>query len=230
MTDYSHFEKLVAEDKNLNVLINQKKYGAIMTIRRKDWMTPDFIDWISPKYFLAFTTIYENNKSDNVAAVCAVIRESFLANQETKEKMAEILWPKLNESIESLDVFLTQINESKYKSIEYINELALGLNILTVSTFKNLEASTLIEKKEKYSTLLLRVADRFKKVSKRRDRINYDFYEKVNRVLKSLDLEGDFAERVEVHEKRLGRKDVWYVVGTVVIILLLLLRFLGRMG
>ncbi len=229
MTDYSHFEKLVSEDKNLNSLINNQKYGAIMTIRHKEWMTPDFIDWVSAKYFDAFINIYEHNKNDNIGAVCGVIRENFLANQQTKEKMAKFLMPGLDQSIESLNTFLKQIKESKYNSLEYLNELGIGLSILTVTIFKNLETEILAEKKGKYSKLLLGIADRFKNVSKMRDRINFDLYERVNTVLKSLDLEGSLGERVEKHEKSLGRKGTWYVIGFVFLIILLLLRFLGRM-
>lgn len=230
-TKVADFEKIVSEHKNLNALIHEHKSSPFMFVKERKEMTPEFIDWISPKYFEAFQVINERRKGDNTGAINTVLRESYLANVDTKVMMAEILMPEIESSIKSLGIFLEQITESKYKSIEYLTELANGLYNVTINALRYLETETLVDKKKVYSNLLLAIADRFKNVSKMRDEINFNLYVKVNEALKNLKLEGEMVEnRVEMHQKKLGRKGIWYIVWAIIIGGLLLIRLLGKMS
>jgi len=230
MTNIVDFEKIVADDKNLNKLINEQVYGTFMSIKKSEKMTPDFIDWVSPKFVSSFKTIFKKNIDKSPGTISSLLRVSFLLNDNGKRDIADILSPFLDLSIESLKIFTEQVKISKYKSIEYLKEFGLGLSQLTVGVFKNFDHEKLIERKNTYIELLLEIADIFKNVSRRRDEINFNLYEKVISTLKLLKTSGGEEKRIDSHEKRLNRKGVWYILGGLLILILLLLKMLSRMG
>lgn len=59
-------------------------------------MTPEFVDWISPKYFEAIEKIEERYTSETASELCSALRMNFLANEATQNKIIERFLPRLD--------------------------------------------------------------------------------------------------------------------------------------
>ena len=224
------FEQLVTNNKHLNLLINEQQFSVLSPLKKTAEMTPEFIDWVSPKYYDSFMAIYDKCIAENEGTVCSVLRVSFLANAETQSKIVDFLMPKIDESIKEIDQFYQVVNNNRHDAIIAMGHLKVPFSYLTDAIYKHLNTPELNAKKEVFSDLLLKTADIMKRFSPRRNALEFSIYEKITARLKSLGLKGEQSDQVVQHEKTLKNKGTWYVVGTVIILILVLLRFLGRMG
>ncbi|NOQ70590.1 MAG: hypothetical protein GQ574_01230 [Crocinitomix sp.] len=225
----AEFEQIVAKDKYLNLLINEHKFGVMANIKKTSQMTDEFIDWISPKYYDAFKAIYDKCIADKKGVVSTVLRMIFLANSETKEMIGEFLCPKLDESIAEAHKLEKHVRQKKFKpepAIEYLGRIFSPFN---KGIFKHLEKTPAIDAKKKELTdFMLGISDQMKDLKANRDAEQFIVYSMIVTNLEEFKPQGEQQNRLVQHEQNETNKNVWAIIVTIVIFLILMSRFLFR--
>lgn len=224
------YEDIVKNNSHLNLLINEHQYSILCTIKPSEAFTTDFIDWISPKYFEALKAIYANSIEENQGTICSVLRASFLANAETHEKMTTFLAPHIDKATENAVQFYRVINNNRHDAITAIERIGDAYDYLTRAIFSHVNSAEMEAKKREYAETMLKIADIMRKFRPRSGDIEFAIYTTVTEVLKELNVEADQQEVIHEHTQTVKRKNNWYIVGTIAILILVLLRFLARLS
>ena len=220
--DANTFEKIVVSNKDLSLLINEQKYSVFMNIKNTDQMTADFIDWISPKYYDAFLAIYERHIEKNPGLICALLRITFLANTETHEKLAELLMPQIDIAIADIIQFHRVVKNRKSDAIVALKRLQEPFNYLTTAILININTPEVLEKKEVFGIRLLEVSEIMRLFTQINSPIEFGIYKQSVEILKKLEIYGEREVHVVRPEKKPNQKAIWYVVGAILIIILIL--------
>lgn len=121
------FNKILSENESLYNLITEKKLNTFAKLPPKENFDADFIDWLSPQYYDAFTSIYNTYYTiENKSTLINVIRSPWFCNTETEEKIIEFLKPHMENSVQLSDKLKTDFDNTK--STETLVELTNSLD------------------------------------------------------------------------------------------------------
>lgn len=221
----SDFEKIVANDKYLNILINEHKFGVMANIKKSPAMTDEFIDWLSPKYYEAFEAIYKNNIDEKPAIIGTVLRMNFLANEATKEKLAQFFLPKLDDAILDAESLKTLVANKKFDSKIAVKHLERISGPLNQAVFKHLKHPLIAEKKKVLGEKLLEASDLLSGVSVDRNTEAFGVYTLITAAAEQLNVGGAQQQRIVQHEQNQNSKMIWSTIIGLIIFILLMLRF-----
>ncbi|UKN00112.1 hypothetical protein K6119_10240 [Paracrocinitomix mangrovi] len=224
------FEQIVQAQKDLNLLINEKKFGILCKIKKTDEMTPEFIDWLSPKYFDSLQHIYNKHHIQNPQIVGAVIRMSFLANEETKLKVKDLIQFELDKSLKAASK-LVQLAEIRKFSLEDGKKCLEDMfSLITLSVMRNVDEPFVHEFKKDFVNRSLAAADKMKGLKASRDMEQFIIYENLlDKLEKNNILEGK-SEKFEAHVKNKNSKNTVAIVIAVLLALFAILRLANTLS
>jgi hypothetical protein len=220
------FEKFVLENKDLDLLINKQNFGVMSFIKKTDEMTPEFIDWISPKYYDAFVTVYKKYYLDKRGVVYALFRTSFLANEATLEKISEIVIGRLDLMMEWTKKFHKSISINPKNCKTVVPTLTFPFDKEVTAIFENFKSQLVALKEEEYKRDLVAIAKILKQFSQRKNEHEFRIYMNVCAQLVELDLTAEQKLQLEgdVNKIKLSGKAVWPILGAVIALILIMLR------
>ncbi len=227
--DEIKYNEIVTGNKSLNLLINEKKYSTLSSIKRTDEMDQAFVDWISPKYYDAFVTVYANNRNGDRGPISAALRASFLANKDVMAKLSDTLIHHIDQAIESANDFLKIIRVSKYDAITGLDKINPMLDPLVVTILNKVETEQMSVKKQEFGEVLIEIAGILKRVRRMSDEISFKIYEKVINRLQEINFESELKKEALAHQTKFESKASWHIVVSIIVIILLILRFLSRL-
>lgn len=228
--DHSAFEKIVSDHSDLNLLINEQKFGPLCNIKKTKEMTPEFIDWISPKYYDSFVAIYERLIKTKQGVIAAVMRVQFLANDETKDRMVEFMSERIAKTMELTDKLEAHVSVNKFKAEPALKLVGSIMSPLNIAIFKHLEAPSMAEKKKVFADKMLDIADQMKEYSARRHPEQFMVYEALTNQLGQIALRGNASERVAEHGKNQSSKSNTAIAISVIVIILIIIRWVIRLS
>ena len=219
--DSQSFEKIVSNQKYLNLLINDHKYGVMCNIKKTPDMNSEFIDWISPRYYTAFIAIYNNHFEKNKGIVFHVLQASFLANKQTHQKLADFFSSHIDHVIEDMNTFYLIIEKKRHDASTAFIKLKQPFDLLTKSIFNTINTPELKEKKEQYCDTLLACADIMYHFSPSRDKIEFAIYKKMIDHIKVLNGKGNKNPDLKEHDRHIKTKTNWYIIMFIILVLII---------
>lgn len=110
----NQFENILAENESLNNLITNNKINTFTKLPQKNKFDDAFIDWLSPKFYNTFTSIYEEQiNAKNKSGLISLIRSEWLCNEETENKIYAYLKPHIDKTIQQSEAIKTKFNNTK---------------------------------------------------------------------------------------------------------------------
>lgn len=223
------YNKIIAESKNVALLINEKKVSGLTSFKKTDSMTPEFIAWVSPKYLAAFEEIYRKNINTNEGVICATLRASFLADEATNKKMATIVLPHIDSAIESAQVVLEDIAVTPKNIVNHTANIEKDFSYLNRELFNQLTDSLIQDKRKVFIETYMKVCDILKNFKPRKHPVEYGIYAGIVSKLAELNMEGTYGGNdLLKHEQNASKKQTLYIVGTIVIFILIILKWVLR--
>ncbi|MEO9531360.1 MAG: hypothetical protein ABJG68_11435 [Crocinitomicaceae bacterium] len=225
------FEEIVLAQKDLNSLINEQKFGIFCKIRKKDTMTVEFIDWISPKYIAALEHIYAKHIEENPAIVASVLRVNFLTNAAANEKIGNIVQPALEQSLSAAEELFRLADNPRFDfkvGLTLLDKIFAAIPLAVIRLYK---ASFAESFKKELSEKCLAIADKMKGLKARRNMEQFVVYENLLEKLEKLKLGGENSDKLENHQKNVKSKNVLaIVIGSVFALAAIIRLIIGMMG
>ena len=213
----NQFEDFVLKQKDLNLLINEHKFGVLSAIKHTDEMTPAFIDWISPKYYEAFIKIYKTHYKEKRGVIFSLFHTSFLANKATCEKISEILLPHIELIAEQTNKFHELISINVKNCYNGAASLFLPYERLSAAILNTFETQTLAPKRAEYISTLIDIAQLLIKASPRKSDTEFIIFRQVISELSKFNLTDEQAHKVEQLDLKVKGKAVWIYVSLIII-------------
>jgi hypothetical protein len=155
----NQFENTLEENEGLNNLIAENKINTFTTLPKKDKFDDAFIDWLSPKFYNSFTSIYKNQINEkNKSGLISLIRSEWLCNIETENKIYDFLKPHIEKTIQQSEALKAKFdatkdteelvkltNEIDEDIINYVNKALFAKENESVKAFKEKLTSDSIE-------------------------------------------------------------------------------------
>ncbi|MFT5819953.1 MAG: hypothetical protein ACI8ZM_001178 [Crocinitomix sp.] len=225
----NQFETFVLENKDLDLLINKQNFGVLSSIKKTDEMTPEFIDWISPKYYDAFVKVYKKHYLDKRGVVYSLFRTSFLANQVTLEKISNIVVKRLNYILERTKEFHDSISINPNNCSAARPNLDFPLDREATAIFENFKSQIVEEKKVEYRKDLMAIAKILKQFTQRKNEIEFGVYMLVCTEVVKLNLTPEQKRELEAdaNQIKLSGRAVWPILGSVIVLIIIMLRCAG---
>ncbi|WP_299110850.1 hypothetical protein [uncultured Winogradskyella sp.] len=108
------FENILAENESLNNLITNQKINTFTKLPKKSDFDSAFIDWLSPKFYNSFTSIYNAQiNAKNKSGLISIIRSEWLCNEETEHKIYDFLKPHIEKTIQQSENLKLKFNNTK---------------------------------------------------------------------------------------------------------------------
>ena len=228
------FEEILENDKNLNDLINHHEITMVTKFNKIDSYNNEFIDWLSPKYYLVFTTIF--NKvigTKEEFKMAQLLNSPLFCNQETKEKLIDFLLPHLEKScISSSDeLYAIQNYEIDFQGIENysLRVYKSHLGYINKRIFENFDSNEISILKERIIDNSIKILDSLKTRIIEKN-IKSNSFDKAIKQTDKIDLNPNQFEYVmRINAKK--RKKTWvkwlriifYSIITIVVLIRLLI-------
>lgn len=220
------FEEIVKSQKDLNLLINEKKFGIFCKIKKTDKMTPEFIDWISPKYLESLEFIYEKHIKFNPAIIGGVLRMSFLANSETKKKLDDVVKLEFTKSLEAGDTLSEMANTKTFDMKTGLDLLKDMFSVIPLSMFRNFDEPFVHDFKKELTNKCLEIADKMKGLKSSRHMEQFVVYEDLLARLKKLNIGTEGETKLKGHEKNVRSKNTVALVIGIILALVAVVRLM----
>ncbi|MFT5819952.1 MAG: hypothetical protein ACI8ZM_001177 [Crocinitomix sp.] len=224
----TQFENIVESDHYLNMLINKQTYGIKASIKKTSTMTPAFIDWVSPKYYDSFKNIYDRNKDKNPMTVAAVVNECFLGKPEVHEALALLFMSNVDQALAASTKFHKTVSILKDVALEEFPKFNTAVDDLSFAAIRSIDTVEIRKKREQFAENLLATINLLDVKSKSRSPKEFKVYEKLTAILERMNLDGEQKEQVVSHEKIVNKKNTWYIIGVVLFILFILIKWMLR--
>ena len=219
------FQEILNSQKDLAMLINEQKYGPFCKIKQTPDMDEEFINWLSPKYYAAFEAIYERWVGEKEGIIVSVLREKFLANEETKQKISEFLAKRIDGIFEDVYVLQEMFKIPKFKAepaIELINKIFASLNMYTLK----LDNSEVKERKKEFVQLSLEMVDGLKHLKANRNAEQFIVYEAFTEAIKKVGLSAEQSSQVQGHKQNQNNKNTIAIVIGVILAAFAVIRLI----
>lgn len=171
------FSALLKENEEVHELITTKDIGILRRYPELKNVNQEFLDWLSPQYFDVFTTLFDTYlNSRNEAKLVKLVSSPLYCNEETKEKIIDILCSVCRASIDQ-SAAINKLLVGKRKDVVPIaNAGGLRvLNHLNIAIFANFDHPKLNDLKDESITLSFLICEKLKKRGE--DDLAYPFFE-----------------------------------------------------
>lgn len=228
------FESILSEHDGLKVLINDRHITPFTKFPSLDLFSNEFIDWLSPTYFEVFTSLFETHMGTNKEAkVVALINAPRYCNVEFKEKINSLLASHLTKSAElskklhanmkangkNLEVILATVEPLNKQVLSYVNK----------AIFAHGNSPEIKEQKDiiiDNSLGVCSILKRFKASSE----IEYNIFNSILTKLRPIDMTREQTTRFNEYQKKSNSSQNKYLIISVIVFILILLRFFSRMS
>ena len=224
----SSFESIINSQKDLDLLINEKRFGVMCKVKKTAEMTPEFIDWVSPKYLEAFQHILNRHGAEKPGVVVAVIRMNFLANAETKDKMVEKAQPYIDQMYKDVAVFRELVSVRKFNAETAVKQSNKVFNPIVWGLFQHLKTPAVQAEKKQVGEELLAISDLLKDYKANRHAEQFFVYQTVIQKMNDLKLDGQQQAQVKSHEVNQSNKATIGIIITVIVAILIILKWVWR--
>ncbi|NOQ70591.1 MAG: hypothetical protein GQ574_01235 [Crocinitomix sp.] len=218
------FEAFVANNKDLNLLINKQNFGVLSSIKKTDEMTKEFINWVSPKYYEAFVKVYKKYYLDKRGVVYALFRTSFLANEATLEKISKTIQRRLEYTLDRTKKFHESIALNPKNCVSALPTLDFPFDREATAIFENFKSQTIAEKRNEYRQYLMAIAKILNQFSPRKNEVEHRIYMSVRAELILMDMTPEQKQELEKQQLKFSGKAVWSILGIVIILIIIMLR------
>lgn len=185
----NQFENILAENESLKNLITENKINTFTKLPKKDKFDDAFIDWLSPKFYDTFTTLYESQiNAKNKSGLISLIRSEWLCNEETETKIYDYLKPHIEKTIQQsndlkerftnskgTEELVKLTNEIDENIINYVNKVLFTKKGEAIKVFKekltadSIEICQILREKRVHkdvkNTLIISITESFRNIS-----------------------------------------------------------------
>jgi len=138
------FEDILIENEGLNNLITQNKINTLTKLPNKESFDNDFINWLSPKFYKSFTTIYDEQiNAKNKSGLVRIMRSEWLCNDETEKSIYDFLKPHINKTVQ-----LSEKLKTSFKNTKDTEELVKLTNEIDENIFNYVNKALFTKKNE----------------------------------------------------------------------------------
>ena len=226
----ANFEAILLEHETLNKLIKEKDLNTFVKFPSFDTFSDEFIDWLSPQYYDAFVGIYNTHLGQkSESKVVKVTNSTWFCNAETTEKIIDFLSTRLD-AVEKLSHEL-KLKISGNKDITDILEVSAllvsgVLNYVNKAIFEK-DHSRIKEKKDKIIDNCLFICEELKQYKASSD-IEFSMFNGILDRLKNINLNPSQSERYEACLSKSKSSSNKYMIVTVIIVILFIIRMIAR--
>ena len=228
------FEQILKNDINLNKLITNKEISLMTKLTKPEVFSSEFIDWLSPKYYEAFVSIFEKVVgSEKEAKMVALLNAPKYCNEETKDKIIDFLVPYIKSKSELATITLSSFNAP---GLDYVKKLQFAfvikkelLSYVNIGIFKYFNSPKIEEDKTNIINCSLKITDSYKS-AKASNEIDFKLFTDLLirfEKLKLNDKQRAVFNTFKTKEKNSINKN--YIWGGVVIVIIIL-RMVMRMS
>ncbi|MBR9913305.1 MAG: hypothetical protein GYB32_00525 [Algicola sp.] len=228
----SDFETQLLEHESLHKLIKEHDINTFAKLPSKDTFSEAFIDWISPKYYDAFVSIYNTHLGQkSESKVVKVINSPWICNTETKERLVAMLIPRL-EAAEQLSKELQQSIDGN-KDLEVIIQVS-GSLANSVLNYPNkaifeVEHPNIISKKNNIIDHALSICEELKQY-KASSSVEFTFFNGLLDKMKSIHFNEEQQQRYDACLSKSKSSSNKYIAITVVIAIIALIRLIAAIA
>lgn len=228
------FDSILSQYDGLKVLIRDRHITPFTKFPPLDTFSSEFIEWLSPTYFEVFTHLFEAHiGTDKEAKIVALINAPRYCNSDFKEKINSLLSSHLTKSAE-LSKKLHANMKADGKNLEVILATAEPLNKQVLSyvnkaIFAHGDSEEIKEQKDLIidnSLGICFILKRFKASSE----IEYKIFNSILDKLRPIDMTHEQTTRFNEYQKKSNSSQNKYLIISVIVFILILLRFFSRMS
>ncbi len=225
-----NFESILQEHETLNKLIKEKDLNTFTKFPSKDNFSSEFIDWLSPKYQVAFLEIYNTHLgTKKESKVVKLINSTWFCNAETTDNIVEFLLPKLEATNVLSQELAKKIDGNK--DLEVILKVSGSLvnNVLTYVNKAIFEKDhpKIQEKKNEIVDNCLAVCDELKRY-KASSEIEFSMFNGILDRMRSIKMNETQQLKYNSFLKKSQSSSNKYVIVTVIIVIIALIRLIAR--
>lgn len=223
------FEAILIEHETLNKLIKDNDLNTFAKFPTLDIFSPEFIDWMSPKYYDSFMTIYNTHiGSKSESKVVKLINSPWFCNTEAKEKLVSFLMPRI-EATEKLSTDL-KLQIAGNKDLEVIIKVsgALANDVLTYlnKAIIKIDYPSIKEKKNIIVDNALSVCEELKQY-KRSSTVEFTFFNGLLEKIKTINFNEAQQQRYDACVSKSKSSSNKYIIISVIVGIIALIRLIA---
>lgn len=164
-----NFEQTLENNPSLNKLITNEEISMMTKFKKTGEFSSEFIDWLSPKYYEAFVSIFETVVgSEKEVKMIALLNAPKYCNEVTKEKILDFIVPYIKSKSELATSTLNSFNAPGLdfiQKMQYANVIKKELlSYVNIVLFKHFDSPKIEEDKTNIINCSLKITDSYKSV------------------------------------------------------------------
>jgi hypothetical protein len=216
-----NFELTLQEHETLNKLIKEKELNTFTKFPSIDNFSSEFIDWLSPQYYETFVYVYDTyTGSKSEAKVVKLINSEWFCNDETKDKIVDLLSTRL-------EATLTLSKELKDKIVGNKRlEDIISVSSLIVNGVLNYINIAITLKKDQILDNCLSICEELKQY-KASSEVEFTMFNGILDRIKSIKLNETQSARYEACLSKSKSSSNKYIAITVIVAIIAIIRLVA---